>query len=97
MTRHSRSDAERWLQQPACEVAPPHTGSVTQYRACAGVDDEELRELHRQTMKTIVRPSGQTGTTGDDESDAVATSRPRPRNAGGMLRRPRFGPGNSAR
>jgi hypothetical protein len=26
----------------------PHTGSVTQYRACAGVDDEELRELHRQ-------------------------------------------------
>jgi hypothetical protein len=26
----------------------PHTGSVTQYRACAGVVDEELRELHRQ-------------------------------------------------
>lgn len=46
MSGTSRSDAERWLQQPVCNVAPLAYRFSHSVSTCACADNGELRELH---------------------------------------------------
>ena len=79
MALHSRSDAERWLPQPACNVAPPAYRFSDSVSTPAGVDNGELRELHLRKSDDDRAPSGQDrNRRRRQERCGWTTSRPRP-------------------